>query len=146
MTHTLNFAIFAPSSVVVKTLVVPICKWKRQSRRTRFSFIGGGTDSAYLGFDFKITLKWELMDFQEYEALQTICSGIRSGYDVSVAYVGVYASSFMGANPFQYPFKVDLDDDEVLDYQQEYVPITDMEVTFIVKNPVTPNWGTIYQP
>lgn len=146
MTPTIfTFTTATPSGVLVYNLPVAVYKFKRRSRRARFSFVGGGTDSAYLGFDWLLVMKWEVMSLSQWATLQHICEAIRAEYDVYVSGPATW-SPFWGYDPFEFPFRVDLENDETDDYLSEYATITDTEITFICKEPATPGWGSVYQP
>ena len=141
-----TFTATTPLGVNVYQLPVALYEFRRRSRRSRFSFIGGGTDSEYLGFDWLLKMKWEVMDIAEWTKIQHIAESIRAGYDVKLSYTGATWSSFWGYDPFEFPFRIDLEDEETFDFKQEYAVLTDVEITFICKDIVTPSWGSVYQP
>lgn len=122
-----------------------LSEWQvsRRSRRARYAYLVGGSDSAYFGTELVIRCLWEYLPPEDAAKINRMCASIRSGYEVRVRIYGTDDDETMGF-PFrdgagnllpeaQRGFPVDLEEDEIEESTGVIVDQFPIEFTLVTK-------------
>lgn len=120
-----------------------LSEWQvsRRSRRARYSYLKGGTDSAYFGHEMVIRVAWEYLPPEDAAKIHRMCAAIRSGYEVRVRIFGTDDDAVLGF-PFlnsgggllpanQQGFPVDLEEEEMEESSGTILDQFPLELTLV---------------
>ncbi len=128
-----------------ETFTVRLAEWQvsRRSRRARYPYLTGGTDSKYFGHELLISCIWEYLSAEEAARIKRMIASIRSGSQVRVRIFGTDDDEILGF-PFsdgsggtlpasQRGWPVDLEDDETSESTGNIIDLFPLEINLITK-------------
>lgn len=119
-------------------ITIPLQEWRlyRRSARSVLNYKNGGRESVYHGFTYYLELRWQYLSQEDHELLMHIITCIRLGGEAK--WTNITDFTYLNFSPVNKPdMHLDVEQDEIVEAQGEWVEKMPFEITFIVTRAVT---------